>query len=458
MTPMKHFIMVDDSFWIVTWGLTVLLCLYKIVEALLVPRRLLEWPFLACMMWSYFFGYMAFMSKMNLSAYLGNGMADIGQLMALLCLIGILAGWSLGMRIRFFKTQDRTVYPYLFITCLGLLFMVVGAVGNYSVSHVEGEGELNYRTASAYWYLLFYVGYPGMAMALWASLKMKAPACYFFVAISLAALVVFLIPQVLTARRGPLFPAIMILLLVPPLTLRRQPNRLVYLGGLVAVGAVMLTFLQVRSVIYTGGSWSDAFRQIDVQSAVAERGEDAADNEYVNNCQVIGTLYDNGKYQYGTGYLELLVHWVPHALWLQKPGLGEGYYSNIEMYDDIERATGVRLLGNGAAWGGVADSFIQFGVLCPFFWMIISTIIGALYSAIIRTRSPLLMFIYAGICCATQWHISQIFPAAFVPGMFFISVPVAVWAGLWLYRKWAVPTIKLRPRRVVSVQPSAQAL
>ncbi len=88
-----------DWMW-VWWGGTVALCLWKLIEAIVFrPVRMLEWPFLACVMWFYFFGYMAFKAKMTLSAYLGNGMSEIGQLMDFLCLAGLLAGWSVGKRI-----------------------------------------------------------------------------------------------------------------------------------------------------------------------------------------------------------------------------------------------------------------------------------------------------------------------------------------------------------------------
>jgi len=70
-----------DWMWI-WWGMTVALCAWKIIEGLLRPARMLEWPFLACAMWIYFYGYMAYEAKRTLSAYLGNGMSDIGQLMA----------------------------------------------------------------------------------------------------------------------------------------------------------------------------------------------------------------------------------------------------------------------------------------------------------------------------------------------------------------------------------------
>ncbi len=95
------------------------------------------------------------------------------------------------------------------------MFLIgLGAIGNYSVSQALSEGEMNFHTTSAYWYLLYYVGYPGLAIALWAALKSNPPLRYVLVGLTLAGLVAFMFPQVMNARRGPLFPAIILLLVV----------------------------------------------------------------------------------------------------------------------------------------------------------------------------------------------------------------------------------------------------
>ena len=306
---------------------------------------MLEWPFFACAMWAYFYGYMAYEAERNLSAYLGNGMADIGQLMALLCLIGLLAGWGLGKRARVRVSPHPQSRPYLLAWLAGMFFLVLGAVGAYSVAHAQDEGQLNYHAASAYWYLLFYVGYPGLAIAIWASLEIKSSSRFFLWAITAIGLVAFMLPHLINARRGPLFPAIIVVLLVPALTRRRPPNRLVYLGVLTAAGLAMLLFLQVRTFTYNGGTWGQALGNLSLNSAVVERAEEADDNEYINNCQNIGTVWNNGKYQYGTGHMEMLVHWIPRSLWWNKPTIGEGTYSFSDMWDDMEAYTGVRFDG-----------------------------------------------------------------------------------------------------------------
>jgi hypothetical protein len=447
-----------DWMWL-WWGCTVALCLWKLIEAVVFrPARMLEWPFLASAMWLYFFGFMAYKAKMTLSAYLGNGISEIGQLMDFLCLVGLLAGWAVGMRMPVRPSTPAQNYPYLLCWLAGMFFIGLGAIGNYSVSKAGDEGDLNFHTASAYWYLLYYVGYPGLAIALWAALKSKSPLKWVLVGITLAGLVAFMLPQVMNARRGPLFPAIIVLLLVPPMTMRRPPNRLLYCGGLAAAGMVMLLFVQIRLTIYNGGTWIEAFEKLDVNTAVVDRGDDAFDNEYVNNCQVIGTVFQNGKYDYGTGHLGLFLHWVPRQVWPAKPVLGEGIYANNEMFDDIEKATGVRLLGSGAAVAGVADSFVEYGVLCPFFWFFLSWLVGAIYLKAVRSGSPWWMFCYTGFLCSSHWLISQSFSASFVPGMYFQLIPLGVLAMVWAYRRLSAAPRKTGPRRTLSAPAVPSAL
>jgi hypothetical protein len=209
---------------------------------------------------------------------------------------------------------------------------------------------------------------------------------------------------------------------------------------------VMLLFLQIRDITYKGGTWSEAIHSLDINAAITEKVEQPEDNEYINNCQLIGTIYQNGKYQYGTGHLGLLLHWIPRAVWKNKPTLGEGYYSYDELFDDVEAATGVHLLGHGASSGGGADTFVQYGIFCPLFWLGLSWGMGVVY---VRARvydSPRWLFCYVGFICASHWLVSQGLSAAFVPGMFFQAVPLVVFAFAGRGSKHEVIAVKGRRR------------
>jgi hypothetical protein len=441
-----------DLMW-VWWAATMGLCAWKLIEGFVRPQSMLEWPFLASAMWAYFYGYMGYDAKLYLHDYMPGNMAALGQLMALLCLIAVLAGWQTAMQAKAPPPLPPRPYRLYYIWAIGLFFMLVGAAGGYSVMRAAQSGALVYQDASAYWYLLFYVGYPGLAMALWALCRMEPGSRkYLLIFITVLFLAAFMFPHISTARRGPLFPAVIILLLVPPLARRKAPNPWVFFGGLAVAGVVMLLFLQIRHVTYSGGSWSEALQNVDV-AAVADRGEEAEDNEYVNSSQVIGTIYQNGKYQYGSGHLSLLYHWVPRAIWKDKPVLGEGSYSFDQMFDDVESATGFHLLGSGASSGGVADTFVQYGILCPVFWFVLSWVFGRVYVRACIGGNPLWLFSYVGFICASHWLVSQSFSAAFVPGAFFQVVPLTVFL---LLDQMSPAQRPVRPRRSATIRPGAQ--
>jgi hypothetical protein len=448
--------MKDAVFWIL-WGVTIAICAWKLIEGFIRPRRMLEWPFLACAMWAYFYGYMAYDAKLLLSSYLPGNMAALGQTMALLCLVAVLAGWRLGLRGRVRVPAAQRAQPLLFIWALGLFFLLVGAAGGYSVMHSAETGALDYQDSSAYWYLLFYVGYPGAALAIWSVCRLRSPFRIWLIALTIFSFAAFMFPHVLNARRGPLFPGMMVLLLVPPLARRRAPNPWLFFGGLAAAALVMLLFLQIRTVTYAGGTWKQALETVDVTSAVTDRGEQAEDNEYVNSCQLIGTIYQNGKYQYGSGHLSLLFHWIPRAIWKEKPSLGEGTYSFDEMFDDVEAATGFHLLGTGASSGGVADTFVQYGVFCPIFWFLLSWLMGAVYLRAMIAGRPRWLFCYVGFICATHWLVSQGFAAAFVPGMCFQAVPFLIFLVLHSGSR-NEPVRSLQPRKAGPLSPGRPAI
>ncbi len=420
----------ESTFFWLLWSATAGICVWKMAEGFLRPKLILEWPFLACAMWSYFYGYKAFAAKLFLNDYLTHGSEILGQFIPLQCLIAILLGWRYAKQSKKSYHPTPSKYSGFIAWLIGSALLLIGAWGNFSVMRVVASGSLHPEEASAYWYLLFYVGFPGLTIALWSLLKKPPIPLRLILWIILALeLLIFMFPQVFTVRRGPLFSAVIILLLTPPLTRRKPPNPIIFCGGLAIVAMAMLLFVQARNTLYRGGSWSDTIAAIDLGDILKEQGDQPDDNEYINNCEVISTIFHNGKYQYGTGDLGLFLHWIPRSMWPSKPNLGEGYYSDEELFGDIAEDTGDRLLGHGAATGGVATSFLQYGFLCPFFWFGLSWAFGKVYARIHHQDDPRWLFCYVGFMCASHWLVSQSFAAAFVPGMCFQAIPFLVFTA-----------------------------
>ena len=414
-------------FWAFWWA-TLSICAWKFIEGIRRPERMLEWPFIACAMWAYFYVYMAYQAKMSLGEYLPGNSAVLGQLLPLLCLVGIILGWNIGLRSGFQAQRSPPDYSLSKVLWFGLGMASIGAYGAYSVTIASAKGEYDWEHTSAYWTWMFYIGYPGLAMAVWAASKRQDSSRWLWWLVTFAVFAVFIYPNVHNARRGPTFPAVLILLIMPALAKRKSPNRIVYLSGLAGVGLVMLAFILARQFVYNNGTWAEAIQNLTFKDVVQKHGINYQDNEYVDNCQLIWTLYKTGKYQYGTGHLELLVHWIPRQIWKSKPGLGEGYYPTDDLWEDEESVTGHRLLGGGAAAGGVADSFIQYGFLTPLFWLGLSWLVARVYSRARRGNDPRWQLSYMAFICSTHWLVSQGFAAAFVPGMCFVIVPLLVLA------------------------------
>jgi hypothetical protein len=420
----------DSALFWVCWGAIAGLVGWHISQGLLQPARMLEWPFLACAMWGYFFVYMAMQAKTTLGGFMSDWVMTIGEFVPLLCLIGILLGWKTGIRRRQEVSPSRAEWrwPIGRLWVAGMCVTIFGAFGAYSVVRAAtlSGGQLDYGSATAYWYLLFLVGYPGMALSLWAICKVrgveKAIYLWFFVIV----MVTFMFPHIYNARRGPLFPAVLILLFIPPLARRKSPKAFLFLAALGTTAVLMFLFLQVRQWTYKEGTWTEAMESLTTEQLIEERTTRVTDNEFVNNCHTIVTLLENGKYQLGTGHLELLVHWIPRKIWPGKPMLGEGSYSFEELFHDVEIYVGIDLLSGGASAGGVAESFVQYGFFCPLFWFGLSWLVARIF---VRARSegdPRWQLSYVGFLGSTHWLISQSFPASLVPCLFFVITPLCV--------------------------------
>lgn len=415
----------DDTFFWILWGATLGLCGWKILEGFRRPERMLEWPFIVCAIWSYFYGYMAYDVKTLLSDYLPPGTLTLGALMPLLCLAGILGGWKLGTAgATRTQTQQRD-YSLPQVWWVGMVLLLAGIIGaNFFLS--SGAMGLDLQATSAYAYLSFYCGYPGLILAVWSASKMSGANRMLFWTFTAVGIGVFMLPFFMGARRGPLFPTAMLLLVVPSLASRRAPNPLVFFSGLIVAGLLMLLCLQIREAQRFSDSWSDVVRSLSITKAVQDRGQEVTDNEYLNNCALIAVMTQTGKYQYGSGHIGMFLHWIPRALWPNKPALGEGWYSYEELFDEVESFVGIRLIGGGAAAGGVADSFIQYGYFTPLFWFALSWFIARIYARARWGNDPRWLWAYAGIVCVSHWLISQAAANAFVPGVVFVLVPLVV--------------------------------
>jgi hypothetical protein len=208
-----------------------------------------------------------------------------------------------------------------------------------------------------------------------------------------------------------------------PLAARRAPNRLAVVGGLLATGLAMLFFVEARGTIYNRGTWQEAIQNVSLEKVVTTKASQVEDNEFVYNCFMVATNCETGLYQYGTGYLSLLTHWVPHSLWPEKPRQGQGWFPDALPY--MKSVTG-REMSVGAAIGGVAEVFNQFGWASPVFWFLLGWLAAWIYARARDSGNARWGIAFVGLVATMHWLVSQGFTEAFVPGAIYQAVPFLV--------------------------------
>jgi hypothetical protein len=429
---------------------SIFVCCVVIWKALRNPQRLLEWPVVVCVMWLYFYGYMAVQAVIYLRPQVPQAsMLGLGEVVPLTCLIGILWGWNVALRRGLPPTAREPIVPFRTETLwwFGVLLILLGAAGTYSlgaaIASTEQRGDrFNWSAVSGYWTLLFHVGYPGMALALWSMIADRRHKWLSRITFTVA-IAGFITPFIMNARRGPVFPLVIILLYLPPLIRKVPPRRAFILGGLLVAGLTMLALNTARHWI-VARNWGEAADVLTPEQILVSRTLRVEDNEFINNVYMIAALNKTGKYQFGTGHLSLLTHWVPRAVWPGKPALGEGWYPPEELAADVNAVAGRSLLGGGAAATGVADSFVQYGFLAPLFWFAIAWIIGRVYVRAASTNNPRIQICYVGLLCASHWLISQSFSEAFVPATTYQVVPLIAFA-LFRVRRRSVALPAVNP-------------
>jgi hypothetical protein len=427
------------TFWAL-WIATAVAAGFQVLRPLVTREGLLGFPFVAGLAWLYFYVYMAFDVATKLRDSVPAPALCLGQFVALISYLGLVVGWEIAVRKRSAVgvRSDHNQYPADKLWQGGMLFLVIGIIGQYSLSSQESIGFSN---VSAYWHMLYLIGDPGAALCIAGLLRTpreKRPGR--IVALTIAV-VLLQIPFLMGARRGPLFPAVIVMGFAPFLFTGRKPRRAFVITALGGAGVTMLLFLAIRPYIYsteqTGmGGWGQALSELTPDNAFQDRGASLGDNEFAYNCGGVWTLYRTGLYQYGTGYLTLLTHWIPRQLWPDKPTLGEGLFPSV--YGEIPNEMGWQLTV-GAAWGGPADSFEEFGFLCPLFWAALAYFVGRSYRHALSHHLREQM-IYLGVIAATHWLVAQGFGAAFVPLCIFTIPPV-------VFLRWARINPSLSPRR-----------
>jgi hypothetical protein len=301
----------------------------------------------------------------------------------------------------------------------------VGIVGQY---YYQISLDIDKTTPSGYLYMLFHVAFPGIAICIFlisVSSEFRSSGNILFLMIISA---LFILPWVYTVRRGPVFSFLIVLVYGFYLARPRLVNRAVVLGGLLSACVIMLFFLIIRDYNPSGeGSWSARqLRRVDVTNVFLKKAYDEDDNEFLYSCCVIGTCYELDRYQWGTSYLSLAMHWIPRSWWPDKPTLATGWF-DPPTPADVYEATGI-LPSNGSAYAGVGESFMDFGWTTPIFWFGLGWGFGRLYRKSLAQGLSTWVIVYIGMIAASHYLITQGFAAFFVPACIYVAIPLGIFA------------------------------
>ena len=197
--------MVPFSFWI-WWSLTIVLCGYPLLRAWMKSSELLGLPVTGALMWLYIYVYLPYGTVCSHPDLLPGWLLAFAAFLPCVCFASFLAGWYLNLGHRPRTASGTTGHSLHRLWNWGIGLLIVGNAGLYSFHYSENA----FAQTSAYWYMLFQVGYAGIALCI-AVWTLKRRSIENTSLVVFATLVVLLIaPSLLHFRRGPTFTAIIV--------------------------------------------------------------------------------------------------------------------------------------------------------------------------------------------------------------------------------------------------------
>lgn len=408
------------EFW-VTWLLILGFCVIQTLRASSTQMGVLGLLPALCLMFGYFFVLQAAVVTLNLYNLIPSWMLAAGQVLALACLVGTVAGWNWGLRfVPPGAPSPQHSYNYMLLWWMGVGATLVGIAGYTSYSYRLSADEA--RVSSSYWIMLYHLGYPGILLCMQVMGRRSEYRNPWTVLVVVVLTGVLMYPFILSVRRGPMFPMFVVLVYGYYLACGRRVNRGLVLGGLAGVGLLMLLFVTIRDYSSGTGSWrAEQLERVDADTLLINKSRQQGDNEFFYHCGATGVIYELDRFQWGTGYLCLGLNAIPRSWWPEKPTLGEGLFEPMTP-EEMAGILGWRMTP-GASAGGVCESYAQFGWVTPLFWVGIGWVFGYVYAWGRRTGDLLYQSYYVGMLAASHWLVSQGFSAAFVPMTIYVAIP-----------------------------------
>lgn len=220
----------------------------------------------------------------------------------------------------------------------------------------------------------------------------------------LTLVLLFALPQLLHGtiggRRGPIFIVLATLMFAWFIATRRSPRLWHIVGGIAAIGLVMLAIQENRQEVYIGSN--ESFSISRALDAVAPSEIDNG-NEYLNATAYVLTADYHVDFSWGYRYFVIVfVRPIPQQLWPTKyEDVGAAWLEDFGSQGSNARifeATGFTV-PSGVSTGSIADGFAEFswGVVAMFY------LLGRLYAWVWRRHRThgaywtVLMFLMLGL-------------------------------------------------------------
>jgi hypothetical protein len=209
----------------------------------------------------------------------------------------------------------------------------------------------------------------------------------------------------------------------------------------------MLFYVAIRDYSSEAGSWSaQRFQNLSASNILLQKAYTEGDNEFLYNCCYIGTCYELDRFQWGTSFLSLSVHWIPRQWWADKPAMATGWFDPIT-FDDIFEMTGV-MPTPGCAMTGIAETFMEFGWATPVFWYFLGWLFGRAYRLALGRPLTFWPIVYLGLIASSHYLVTQGFSSFFVPAMCYVFLPVVIFT--FTGKLAARPLLVRRPARALA--------
>jgi hypothetical protein len=205
------------------------------------------------------------------------------------------------------------------------------------------------------------------------------------------------------------------------LTLRpRRPGRVAGVGLLAIVSlAAVLVLPYLRSALHLGA-------EADIQEALAgivdadATHPDVSGDELFLAAGLTQAVRKLGLFEWGLRWLFVLVNFVPRLWWPEK----HVYFASrlVDAFEVAGNEAGY-MVSPGAAWGGVAEGFLEIGWLSPLLWLILGVTGGRLWTRARSGRDVLQVGYCIGFLIGMVYSVTQGLGAGFY-NWFFFAMPI----------------------------------